>query len=294
MTSWFFVTLLALVGSTVASHKEGMLIDCLQQIQDLNVVLPSDEPAYTNDTSVWELKIPKHFPAVVIIPTTTEQLAAGVKCALAARIRVVPKSGGHSYEGWSVQNDTLAVNLMAMDSVVADKNTGLITAGAGATLGMLYYYSWYDAGMGFNAGTCPPVGVSGFMLGGGFGYYSRRAGMGCDNVVSFRMVTASGKIVKVSKGSNPDIYWAACGGGGGNFGIVTEWTLNMMAVPDVIQYGTVSYSDDVSTAATVANYFQTWASQADEDLGSELHVGPNNSAAKLFFSTLALGRFLRS
>ena len=118
--------------------------------------------------------------------------------------------------------------------------------------------------------------------------------MGCDNVVSFRMVTASGKIVNVSKGSNPDIYWAACGGGGGNFGIVTEWTLKMMAVPDVIQYGTVSYSDDVSTAATVANYFQTWASEADEDLGSELHVGRTILPPNCSFTMLALGRLLRS
>ncbi len=107
--------------------------------------------------------------------------------------------------------------------------------------------------------------------------------MSCDNVVSFEMVDARGRLLKVSKRQNKDLFWAMCGGGGGNFGIVTKWSVKMMDVPDVIQYGSVTYADDVNTAAQVANYFQSWASSADANLGSELHVGPNSSAAKLFF-----------
>ena len=183
----------------------------------------------------------------------------------------------------SVQDGTLGVDLQAMDSVIADKSTGIITAGPGATLGMLYYHAWYDAGKGINGGTCPPVGASGFLLGGGFGYYSRRAGMSCDNVSSFEMVDASGRLLKVSKSKMKDLFWAMCGGGGGNFGIVTKWSVRMMNVPKIIQYASVTYADDLDTAAQVADYFQAWASSADDNLGSELHVGPTTSAAKLFF-----------
>ena len=270
------------IATTPKADMQG-LVSCLERIGGLDVVLPSDKSAYKNDTSVWELKIAPSYPVAVVVPTTTKQVQSAVKCALAAKLRVVPKSGGHSYEGWSVQNGTLAVNLQAMDHVDANKKTGILTAGPGATLGMLYYYAWYDAGMGFNAGTCPPVGVSGFMLGGGFGYYSRRAGMGCDNVVSFEMVTADGGVINVSKSKNKDMFWAMCGGGGGNFGIVTSWQIKMMDVPDTIQYASITYQDDLNTAAEVASYFQNWASSADDNLGSELHVGPTNSAAKLFF-----------
>lgn len=269
-----------------ATHKQTganpELISCLDKIQGLDVVLPTD-PQYKEDTSVWELKIPQSFPLVVIVPKSASQIQSAVKCAQDAKVRVVPKSGGHSYEGYSVQTDTLAVDLINMDDVKADKKSGIVTAGAGATLGMLYYYSWFDAGMGFNAGTCPPVGVSGFMLGGGFGYYSRKAGMSCDNVVSFQMVAYDGKLLTVSKSQNKDMFWAMCGGGGGNFGIVTSWKIKMMSVPSTIQYASVTYEDSVDTAADVANYFQTWASSVDTNLGSELHVGPNNAAAKLFF-----------
>ena len=307
--------LLILVSSLVstllvsADHKADQLIECLDGVSGLDVVLPSDKKAYKNATSVWELKVPQAYPVAVVIPTSAAQIQGAVKCAGAANVRVVPKSGGHNYEGWSVQNGTLSVDLQEMDGVVADKSTGVITAGPvgidltdvrahvltlslalraslvhqGATLGMLYYYAWYDAGMGINAGTCPPVGVSGFMLGGGFGYYSRRAGMACDSVTSFEMVEANGRLLKVSRSQNKDLFWSACGGGGGNFGIVTKWNIKMMPVPKTIQYASVSYADDLDTAAQVAAYFQTWASSADANLGSELHVGPNTSAAKLFF-----------
>jgi len=281
----FVRSLLLILVSTLVSadHKADQLIECLDGVSGLDVVLPSDKKAYKNATSVWELKVPQAYPVAVVVPTTAAQIQGAVKCAGAANVRVVPKSGGHNYEGWSVQNGTLSVDLQQMDGVVADKSTGVITAGPGATLGMLYYYAWYDAGMGINAGTCPPVGVSGFMLGGGFGYYSRRAGMACDSVTSFEMVDAKGRLLKVSRSQNKDIFWSACGGGGGNFGIVTKWNIKMMPVPETIQYASVSYADDLDTSAQVAAYFQTWASSADANLGSELHVGPNTSAAKLFF-----------
>jgi len=67
-----------------------------------------------------------------------------------------------------------------------------------------------------------------------------------------------------------------CGGGGGNYGVITKWSVKMMDVPDVIQYASVTYADNVDTAAQVADYFQSWASSADANLGSELHVGPNS------------------
>lgn len=86
-----------------ADHKEGLLVDCLQQIPKLDVVLPSDRRAYKNATSVWELKTSPSFPVAVIIPDSAQQIQAAVKCAAEAKIRVVPKSGGHSYEGWYVR-----------------------------------------------------------------------------------------------------------------------------------------------------------------------------------------------
>lgn len=281
--SGYLAISLALVTFCNAGHKEGLLVDCLEQIPNFDVVLPTDPREYKNATSVWELKIPREYPVAVVIPSSAKEIQAAVKCAIEAKIRVVPKAGGHSYEGWSVQNGTLGIDLQAMDSVVADKSTGIVTAGPGATLGMLYYHAWFDAGKGINGGTCPPVGLSGFLLGGGFGYYSRRAGMGCDNVVSFDMVDAKGRLLKVSKRQNKDLFWAMCGGGGGNYGVITKWSVKMMDVPDVIQYASVTYADNVDTAAQVADYFQSWASSADANLGSELHVGPNSSAAKLFF-----------
>ena len=127
--------LLILVSSLVstllvsADHKADQLIECLDGVSGLDVVLPSDKKAYKNATSVWELKVPQAYPVAVVIPTSAAQIQGAVKCAGAANVRVVPKSGGHNYEGWSVQNGTLSVDLQEMDGVVADKSTGVITAG---------------------------------------------------------------------------------------------------------------------------------------------------------------------
>ncbi len=140
------LTVLLCVNPVQADHKEGLLVDCLKQIPKLDVVLPNDPREYKNATSVWELKVPQAWPLAVIVPDAAKQIQSAVKCAIEAKIRVVPKSGGHSYEGWSVQNGTLGVDLQSMDSLVADKSTGIITSGPGATLGMLYYHAWYDAG----------------------------------------------------------------------------------------------------------------------------------------------------
>ena len=141
--SGYLAISLALVTFCNAGHKEGLLVDCLEQIPNLDVVLPTDPREYKNATSVWELKIPREYPVAVVIPSSAKEIQAAVKCAIEAKIRVVPKAGGHSYEGWSVQIGTLGIDLQAMDSVVADKSTGLVTAGPGAKWGMLYYHAWF-------------------------------------------------------------------------------------------------------------------------------------------------------
>ena len=273
------LVLLCCCKSTFAHEP---LTSCLNTVPGLKVERP-DSASYKADRQIWEKKVDPAYPAVIVVPTTVSQVSGAVKCARRVGIRVVPKSGGHSYEGYSMQNKTLSVDLSDMSYVDVSTSSNTLTCGAGADLGELYYNAWYKGGKGFNAGTCPPVGVSGFFLGGGFGYYSRRAGMSCDNVVSLTMVDYKGNVAKASKSKNKDLFWASCGGGGGNFGLVVEWTIKMMDVPSVIQYASIKYPDGIETAADVLYYYQTWAAGADENLGTEFHFGPTTPKSSLFF-----------
>jgi hypothetical protein len=272
-----------LCPSTLVQPVMGhSLTTCLKNIKGLKVELPNTA-SYNKDREIWEKKIDPAYPAVIVVPTSASQVSDAILCANYEGIRVVPKSGGHSYEGYSMQNMTLSVDLSEISYIDVSKSSNTVTCGAGADLGELYYNAWYKGGKGFNGGTCPPVGISGFLLGGGFGYYSRKAGMSCDNVVSLKMVDYKGNLAEASKSKNKDLFWASCGGGGGNFGLVVEWTIKMMDVPRVIQYASIKYPEGIETAADVLYYYQTWAAGTDDSLGTEFHFGPDTPKASLFF-----------
>src|SRR5206468_1986450 len=80
-------------------------------------------------------------------------------------------------------------------------------------------------GLAVPTGSCPTVGISGLALGGGVGFAARTMGATCDNILALRIVTADGRVVTADPATNPDLYWACRGGGGGNFGVVTALTL---------------------------------------------------------------------
>jgi len=147
-------------------------------------------------------------------------------CILWARAHHVPfavRSGGHSYGGFSTTTGLL-ISLKAMHGVSLDAANGTATLQCGATngqlIGLLPRY-----GLMVPNGRCPSVGIGGFMLGGGFGFSSRKLGLAVDKLVRTRMVTAEGKLVTADADTNSDLFWALRGGGGGNFGVNVDYTV---------------------------------------------------------------------
>jgi hypothetical protein len=103
------------------------------------------------------------------------------------------------------------------------------------------------------SGRCPTVAVGGFILGGGFGFSSRHLGLGVDKLVSTRMVTAEGKLITVDADTNPDLFWALRGGGGGNFGVNVDYTLVTTAVGPLSVYKLSWAWDQAPVAMTAFN-----------------------------------------
>ncbi|HEX3841277.1 MAG TPA: FAD-dependent oxidoreductase [Acidimicrobiales bacterium] len=147
------------------------------------------------------------------------------QCILWARSHHVPfviRSGGHSYGGFSTTGGLL-ISLRTMNGVRMNAD-GTATLQAGAlNRGLMALLPSH--GIMIPSGRCPTVAVGGFILGGGFGFSSRHLGLAVDKLVSTRMVTAEGKIVTVDADTNPDLFWALRGGGGGNFGVNVDYTL---------------------------------------------------------------------
>ncbi|KAG0229205.1 hypothetical protein BGW41_003145 [Actinomortierella wolfii] len=260
----------------VAALPVGMF-DCLQSIQNTGnstLVTPSS-PTY--DTQ--RLGYDRNFdfrPIAIYYPATNADAAAAIQCAAAFNIPVAPRSGGHSFEGYSVggKDGALVIDLAYFQQFSLDPVTGVATVGGGTRLGPLYSRLW-DAGQYLiSSGLCPSVGIGGIALGGGIGFGARKYGMTTQNVVGMTMIDAEGDILKVSKSSNHDMFWALRGAGGGSFGLVTEFQIQAYKAPPNVVVFYLSYNWQRYREAI--HSFASWGKTATDDLYISAHFNGQN------------------
>jgi FAD/FMN-containing dehydrogenase len=149
--------------------------------------------------------------------------------------------------GASVVDNGLVVDLSAMNQVTIDPEAERAWVGGGAKLAELDAAAQAH-GLATPAGTVSHTGVAGLTLGGGMGWLTRRHGLTLDNVLSVQIVTADGRILRAAADENPDLYWAVRGGGG-NFGVVTEFEIQLHEVGPMVHYGMLFWGLDQSAAA---------------------------------------------
>ncbi|XP_068319812.1 berberine bridge enzyme-like D-2 [Pyrus communis] len=186
--------------------------------------------------------IPK--PVAIILPDSVEQLINSVSCSRQGLVEIRVRSGGHSYEGTSsVAADGapfVIIDMMNLNGVMVDLETETAWVEGGATLGETYHAIAQASNVhGFSAGSCPTVGAGGHIAGGGFGLMSRKYGVAADNVVDALLVDANGQLLD-RQGMGEDVFWAIRGGGGGVFGIVYAWKIQLLKVPQVVTAFVVS------------------------------------------------------
>jgi FAD/FMN-containing dehydrogenase len=171
----------------------------------------------------------------VVRPPTSEAIAKSVRWAADRNIRLVARSGGHSYAGCSTIPG-LIINTAALRNVAYDPASNLLRIGGG-TLNVDIFKALqglrpvpFKDGMAIVHGRCGAVGVSAYLMGGGVGFDMRSFGAGCDLVDSVDVALADGTVVTASQDNYSDLFWALRGGGGGNLGIATAWWLRPFAV----------------------------------------------------------------
>ena len=168
-------------------------------------------------------------PLAVAQPQNADDVQACVRWSHKYDVRLVARSGGHSYAGYSTRRGALQVDLRRMDGVSVDRGSGTARIGAG-TRTMQAYARLAEHGVTIPAGSCPTVGLGGLALGGGHGFAARRFGLTTDNILEARIVLADGRRVTATRKKHADLLWACQGGGGGSFGIVTGFRFRVHSV----------------------------------------------------------------
>src|ERR1051326_2335836 len=190
-------------------------------------VLTPGSRGYDAARSVWNGMIDRH-PKLIVRCASARDVVTAVRTAREQDLEIGVRCGGHNIAGLAVPHGGLMIDLTAMGRVVVDPIRRRARVQGGAMLGALDRAT-QPFGLATTAGNVSHTGVGGLTLGGGMGWLARQHGLTCDNVVSFEVVTADGRLVRASADENPDLFWGLRGGGG-NFGIVVEFELRLHPV----------------------------------------------------------------
>src|SRR5829696_6037210 len=171
---------------------------------------------------VYNTRFDGRRPDAVVQVRDTADVAAAVRWANRFDVRLVARSGGHSYAGYCTTGDGVVLDLSRLRGIRV--SSGRVTVGPAAQL-IDVQRALTRRGVTVPSGSCPTVGIGGLALGGGHGLAGRRFGLTSDNLLAARVVTADGRARHVDADTNEDLFWACRGGGGGNFGIVTSLNL---------------------------------------------------------------------
>jgi FAD/FMN-containing dehydrogenase len=189
--------------------------------------LTPEAPEYATARKVYNAGILTQ-PKVIACCTSEAGVQQALERAKEENWPVAVKAGGHSFEGFCLNEDGLVVNVSALRQMQLDAKTGVLIAGAGCRLEEVNRFL-LARGRFLPAGSCGTVGLAGLTLGGGYGMFARKWGLTCDHLRRVKMVDGTGTIRDSNE--EPDLVWASRGGGNGHFGIVTELTLSTRAAP---------------------------------------------------------------
>jgi len=188
-----------------------------------DVIRPAD-PRYGASRRVWNAMVDRR-PAVIVRPRTAGDVATAILAAREGELEIAVRCGGHSLSGQSMSEGGLTLDLSALRTISVNAERASARVGGGALLNDVGEVAAPHA-LTMPFGHISHTGVGGLTLGGGIGWVMRGYGLAIDSLRSVELVTAEGEVARASDEENPDLFWALRGGGG-NFGVVTEFEFDL-------------------------------------------------------------------
>lgn len=228
-------------------------------------VMLSGHPQYDSARTIWNGMHDKR-PALVARCLHSDDVSQAVSFARDHNLLVAVRGGGHSWPGKSVCDGGIMIDLSQMNTVTVDPDARRARAGGGALLNTLDSTS-LQHGLVTTAGVVSHTGVGGYTLGGGFGRLNRKYGLTIDNLMGATIVTADGRIRMINADNEPDLFWAIRGGGG-NFGVVTEFQYQLHPFNRNVLSGNIVWPID-QARDVLEHYAENASGYSDE-----MYIGP--------------------
>lgn len=213
-----------------------------------DLIRPGDG-GYEEARGIWNGMVARR-PGLIARCADVSDVQSAVRAATEAGILTAVRCGGHSLAGFSTCDGGLVIDLSRMRQVAVDPEARRARVAGGCLLGSIDTAT-QKAGLVFPAGVVSHTGASGLILGGGTGWLTRRFGLSCDNVEGFTLVTADSSVVHCNAKDNADLFWALRGGGG-NFGVVTEFEVRLHPLTSVV------LAEGLTPASGIQGLLQYW------------------------------------
>jgi FAD binding domain/Berberine and berberine like len=225
------------------------------------VVAPGDPP-YDEARKVWNGMVDR-YPAAIVRCASTADVVAAVTFARDRGLPLAIRCGAHSTPGYSTCDAGIVIDLRPMNAVQVDPDTRTARVQGGAVWAELDAAT-QEHGLAVTGGRVSDTGVGGLALGSGSGWLERTYGFTCESLISAQVVTAGGEVVTASADHNPDLFWGLRGGGG-NFGVVTEFEFGLHSVGPVLAAGLLAWPR--SQAGDVIRFYRDYMAQASDQVG---------------------------
>ncbi|XVE84641.1 hypothetical protein DITRI_Ditri17bG0029000 [Diplodiscus trichospermus] len=245
------VFLFSLLWATSAYANESFL-DCLSlhsndSSSTSKVIFTQNNSSFSSvlESTIRNFRFTTPFtptPLVIVTPLHVSHIQATIYCSRKHGLQIRTRSGGHDYEGLSYVSQVpfVIVDMVNLRSVDIDVENKVAWVQSGAVLGELYYNIANRSNtLAFPAGICHTVGIGGYLSGGGYGLLFRKYGLATDNVIDAQLVDVNGRVLD-RKSMGEDLFWAIRGGGGGSFGIVVAWKIQLVSVPSTVTVSTIN------------------------------------------------------
>jgi FAD binding domain-containing protein/berberine-like enzyme len=213
-----------------------------------DLVRPGDD-GFEDARAIWNGMVAR-APGLIALCADVSDVQNAVRAGFETGILTAVRCGGHSLAGFSSCDGGLVIDLSRMRQVTVDPEARRAKFAGGCLLGSIDRAT-QKAGLAFPSGVVSHTGASGLILGGGTGWLTRRFGLSCDNVEGFALVTADSSVVRANSKENPDLFWALRGGGG-NFGVVTEFEVKVHPLTSVV------LAEGVSPETGIRGLLECW------------------------------------